>query len=117
MHVVYVAVPAAIVIVAALGLASLRRGLPIGRRAALFAVVAILVLPVVGIGLYEGGYNHVLKNVVYFAMGKEQALAMFPPPIYELPSDLFFELTGVAQFPLSILAAIRALALLREARR
>jgi peroxiredoxin len=112
--VVYFAALLAIAIVAALWLASSRRDSLGGAR---LAAVAILALPVAGIGFYEGGYNHVLKNLVYFAFGRAQAVAIFPAPTYEMPNDLFFELTGVAQFPLSIMTAIRTLALLREARR
>ena len=50
-------------------------------------------------GLYEGGYNHLLKDILYFA-GAPSAilLAMFPPPVYEMPNDFLFELSGVAQF-------------------
>jgi hypothetical protein len=117
LHVVYFAAPVAIAIVAALWIASSRRDLPLGILAARLAAAAILILPVAGIGFYEGGYNHVLKNLVFFAFGRTDAVAMFPPPTYEMPNDLFFEVTGVAQFPLSILTAIRTLALLREARR
>ncbi|MGO4834991.1 hypothetical protein AB4144_22310, partial [Rhizobiaceae sp. 2RAB30] len=58
-------------------------------------------------------YNHVLKNVVYFGFGADSAQAFFPPPTYEMPDDLVFELTGIVQFPLSILATVLSLRLLR----
>ncbi len=61
-------------------------------------VVVTALVPVLAIGVFEGGYNHVLKNVLYFA-GAPRGLmtALFPPPLYEMPDDLFFEATGVMQ--------------------
>ena len=49
-------------------------------------------------GFFEGGYNHVLKDVLHFG-GASPALMrrLFPPPRYELPDDAFFEVTGVLQ--------------------
>lgn len=50
------------------------------------------------IGLFEGAYNHLLKNVLFFAHAPESLLLrLFPPPIYELPNNVAFELSGVAQ--------------------
>lgn len=105
MHILHAAVPVAIVIVVALAFSnrdSLR-----GRLLGWLAIVVILVFPVGLIGLYEGGYNHLVKNVVYFAAGRDAALAMFPPPTYEMPDELLFELTGIAQFPLAVLAIVQ----------
>ncbi len=51
------------------------------------------------IGLYEGFYNHVVKNMLYFiGFGESLLLKMYPPPKYELPNDLTFELSGVFTF-------------------
>ena len=50
-------------------------------------------------GMYEGGYNHFLKDILYFGgMPSETLRAMFPAPAYEMPNDFVFEVTGVAQF-------------------
>lgn len=70
-----------------------------------FAVV-VLVVPVGLIGLFEGGYNHVLKNALYFAGASSTLMnRLFPSPTYELPNDLFFEATGVMQAVLGSIAA------------
>ena len=74
------------------------------------------------IGVLEGGYNHLAKNAVYFTLGEQQAWRLFPAQFYaagevEMPSDLVFELTGIAQFPLGILAGMAALKLLRALHR
>ena len=51
------------------------------------------------IGLYEGFYNHILKNVCYYlSMREEVLLRMYPPPKYELPNDLLFEVSGILTF-------------------
>ncbi|MEM7297372.1 MAG: hypothetical protein AAF391_03800 [Bacteroidota bacterium] len=51
------------------------------------------------IGFYEGFYNHVLKNILYFiGVNGEFLHTMYPPPKYELPNDLLFEITGVLTF-------------------
>ncbi|WP_420578193.1 hypothetical protein [Ekhidna sp.] len=54
---------------------------------------------VLAIGVYEGLYNHLLKNLLYFAgVGETILQSMYPPPKYELPNDLLFEVTGVLTF-------------------
>lgn len=81
------------------------------RRAVMLVVCMLILLgPVVWIGFFEGGYNHVLKNVLYFAgLSHHTFQRLFPPPRYEAPSDWLFELTGVLQFPLGLYAAGRVL--------
>jgi hypothetical protein len=69
------------------------------RHVAFWAFVGVtLVIPVGGIGLFEGGYNHVLKDTLYFAGASTSLMTrMFPPPAYELPDNAFFEITGLMQ--------------------
>ena len=80
-----------------------------GRRGSelafwLFATVTMLV-PVIGVGLIEGGYNHALKNLLYFTTTDRGLFErLFPPPTYEMPNDAFFEITGVLQFFVGIVA-------------
>lgn len=68
----------------------------------IFGIVTLLIA-VLGIGVFEGGYNHTLKNILYFTT-RDMALMerLFPPPTYEMPNDAFFEITGVLQFPLGL---------------
>lgn len=114
LHILYAAVPAGILIAALLYFAERRSRESSIRMLRIVAAAIILIFPVAAIGLYEGGYNHLFKNGVYFLAGEERALAMFPPPTYEMPGDFFFEMTGIMQFPLSIVTAIGTLALLRR---
>jgi hypothetical protein len=80
------------------------------RSGLLVACMLTLLVPVGWIGVFEGGYSHVLKNMLYFAgLSYDTFQRLFPPPRYVVPSDWIFELTGVLQFPLGLLAAGRAL--------
>jgi hypothetical protein len=76
-------------------------------RIARAAVIGVTVLvPVSWIGLFEGGYNHVLKDTLYIAGVRETLLRrLFPPSMYEMPGDVFFEATGLMQFPVALLCA------------
>jgi hypothetical protein len=64
--------------------------------------VAICVL---WLGLYEGGYNHGIKNLAFVAhLPATVSNAVFPPSLYEPPADWFFEFSGVLQLPLGLFA-------------
>ena len=50
-----------------------------------------------GFTIFECVYSHVLKNVLFFGgASQEVLLRLFPAPVYHLPDNLLFELTGVA---------------------
>jgi hypothetical protein len=59
-----------------------------------------------------------VKDGLYLA-GTSPALMhrLFPPPTYELPNDLFFEVTGVQQLVLGILTGYRLYRFVRGRRR
>jgi hypothetical protein len=79
----------------------------IARTLAFWMLCAVtLAFPFAMIGVFEGGYNHVLKDVLYFG-GASRALmqTLFPAPAYELPNSVFFEVTGVAQLIPALLGA------------
>jgi len=101
LHVGFVSVFAAAAIAASL-FATRRAVNQVVRDFAFWVFVIVsLVVPVLLIGLFEGGYNHVLKDAMFFA-GLPTSIfdRLFPPPMYEKPDDLFFEITGVMQlFP------------------
>jgi hypothetical protein len=60
---------------------------------------------VVGVGFFEGGYNHLLKTILWAAgVPAPTLLRMFPPPVYVLPSSVVFEATGILQLVLGIVA-------------
>lgn len=73
---------------------------------ALYALV-VLAFPLIGIGLFEGVYNHLCKNIVWLLSGPGAFYnRLFPSPMYERPDNLVFELTGLLQafmfFPLLV---------------
>jgi hypothetical protein len=57
------------------------------------AVIAVLLF-----GVIEGFYNHVVKVALHFGgMTEERFRWFYRDPLYELPNDVIFELTGVLQ--------------------
>ena len=69
-----------------------------------FAVVT-LAIPVITIGIFEGCYNHAVKDVLYFTGASTELMQrLFPPPTYEMPNDAFFEITGVLQLVPAVMA-------------
>jgi hypothetical protein len=99
MHVVVVGALVAALTAAAFSLHGRARGGGRAESAAFWTFVGLnLLFPVLGIGAFEGFYNHAVKNLVYYASASRALFdAMFPPPTYELPTDLFFEFTGILQ--------------------
>lgn len=78
---------------------------------------ANLAFPVVGFGLFEGGYNHLAKDVLYFGGASPTVMRrLFPPPRYELPDNLFFEVTGVLQVVPAAVTAYHLYQLVRQRR-
>ncbi|HEU4552122.1 MAG TPA: hypothetical protein VFS25_04780 [Chitinophaga sp.] len=52
-----------------------------------------------GIAVFEGGYNHLVKIILYFGgLHLHTWRMLFPAPAYEVPGNFIFELTGVLQF-------------------
>lgn len=67
-------------------------------------LVSSWLLPVGVIGVFEGGYNHLLKNVLFFAgIDRAHFEALYPGSLlYEAPSDLSFEASGIAQLAVAL---------------
>lgn len=94
-HVVFVAVAAMLAMFGSLAVHRRDPSGPRGRLAWWAYVLTVLAIPVLMIGVFEGLYNHVAKDVLYFAHAPTAWMTMlFPPPTYEMPNDLFFEVTG-----------------------
>jgi len=96
LHVLMLSVPV-IILTIVLNRAVLRRERISAFVFWMFFVVTLV--PSVGlIGFYEGIYNHILKNILYYGGADINMLqTLFPPPKYELPNDVWFEITGVLQ--------------------
>jgi len=83
---------------------------------ALFVLVTLAV-PVVTFGVFEGLYNHVVKDLLYFGARSPALMTrLFPPPLYEMPNDAFFEITGILQVVPGGLAAWYVYRMLQERR-
>lgn len=98
LHVVFVsALAAAAIKISESGVQRRRSASDRGLSFWVFTSVTMLI-PVLTIGLFEGGYNHALKNALYFSGCSMHVMRqLFPAPTYEMPNDAFFEVTGVMQ--------------------
>lgn len=64
----------------------------------------ILVWWVGGLGLFEGGYNHLVKVVLWaLRIPSAKLQKLFPPDEYVLPNDIIFEASGIITFFLGLL--------------
>jgi hypothetical protein len=98
LEVAYIAVPALLALMGTYATFSLRPSTGKGRVARWLFVSLVLLVPVLLFGLIEGGYNHVVKNALYFGGASDATLLrLFPPPTAELPNDFWFEATGILQ--------------------
>lgn len=114
LHIVFVEVPFALVAVLLLWIAYERRGTSLGRTIAWIVGSAILIFPVAMIGVYEGGFNHTLRDFVYFVLGEDLARGLCGAAAScQSPDSFIFEATGIAQFFVAIPAAVWAFQLLR----
>lgn len=94
LHIIFFAVPA-MLLVLTLGYFYARQP---GKVLLVSYLLAVLLFPMLMIGLYEGVYNHLIKNIVFPFTGNSSLFkVLFPPPTYEAPNDVIFELTGILQ--------------------
>ncbi len=65
-------------------------------------IIVVTIVWLLWLGTYEGVYNHLTKDILYFSGTSVEIMqTLFPPPTYEMPNDLIFETTGILQiFPL-----------------
>lgn len=105
-HIVVLALPVLIVLVITHEISLRRPSTPLGRTSLFVFAALTLAVPVGLIGIFEGGYNHLAKNVLFFGGLPAGVLdRLFPDSVYELPDDVFFEVSGVLQFFLGLYAA------------
>jgi hypothetical protein len=77
--------------------------------------VIILLASILTIGVFEGLYNHLLKNILFFGGLPENRLnKLFPANMYEMPNDLFFEISGMIQGIVAVPLIIHFFKLTRE---
>ncbi len=75
---------------------------------------------IVFLGFGEGGYNHVLKNILYFGGASEDLMIrVFPPEfgaakLFEIPNDWSFEITGILTAAFALYALYFLIKFIRE---
>ena len=121
MQIVFIAALAAMLIAGLLYVGWRRGEETLGRAATWLAIVVTVAFPIGMIGMFEGGYNHVLKNIIYYSdVGIVRFRELFPAPAYEMPGNAVFELTGIAQFFVALWVAVevaRLILMIAPARR
>lgn len=78
----------------------------------LFMLVALLV-PIAWLGFFHGGYAHLVKNILFFG-GLSRPMYELLCPVCDVPGDLIYEVTGVMEFLLALIAAYFLFKLWRE---
>lgn len=117
-HVVLFSAVALAVILGAFWLSRARPDTTPGAIARWVFRVVSLIVPVLLVGGFEGLYNHVVKIVLYLGGLPEPWMrGLFPPPTYEMPGDVFFEVTGVLQVVPAVMAAYHLVVSSRAPRR
>lgn len=95
LHVLFVAIPVMILVYL---FDRLLRKYPDNRPIRVSYLLAVLLFPLLLIGLYEGVYNHLIKNIIFLVTGNNSFFkGLFPPPVYEAPDNVGFEITGILQ--------------------
>lgn len=106
LHAAYFAIPVILVLMGSYRIYRRHTSQTSGNIAFWIFIVIVAIVPIGMIGLFEGGYNHLLKNILYFGGISHAVLdQLFPPPMYEMPNDILFEATGILQFFLGVYAA------------
>jgi carbon starvation protein CstA len=81
-HVLFISIPVAIAILLLSARLSGKMDIKFWTYWALVLFPTILML-----GVFEGLYNHLLKDFLYFTgFSRETLLTLFPPPKYEMPN-------------------------------
>ncbi len=113
--VVFIAAPAIVIQTIALVVYKNNPKATVGKIASRFFFLSSIGISIMLFGIVEGGYNHLVKMVLYFG-GASTALLdrLYSSPIYVMPNDYIFEITGVAQFFIGVYAAYYAALLWRE---
>lgn len=105
LHVAYAAIPVILILLLTFRIVQGKSSALIRQFAFAVFMLASVSMTISVIGLYEGGYNHLLKNLLFFG-GTSQATLdlLYPPAVYEMPSSYFFEVTGIFQSVFGIYA-------------
>jgi hypothetical protein len=95
LHVLLISLPVPVVVNI---LMRLLRSYPARRWILYLALAIIFIFSMSLIGIYEGVYNHAIKNVLFFSkIDQHLFTSLFPPPVYEAPNDFLFEFSGAMQ--------------------
>lgn len=114
-HVAIIVLP---VLFAMIVLYALHRWRPttlVGNASFWLFILLVVLIPIAWLGFYHGGYTHLVKLILVVGRVPQ---AMFEQlcPVCEVPGDLIYEVTGVMEFLLSLVAVYYLVKLWRETR-
>lgn len=103
LHVAFIAIPVILILIITNRIYQKNHSSISGIISRRILIIVSLLVPTGLIGMFEGGYNHLVKNILFFGgMAPSQLIQLFPPPKYEMPNNFLFEVTGTLQFFLGI---------------
>lgn len=90
-------------------------GKKLTRRLLYSFLLVNLIITTCLIGLFEGVYNHLIKDTLFYAgTSSDLMTTLFPPPTYIMPNNFFFEFTGVLQAITGILLVYHFIKVIRR---
>ncbi len=79
-RVAVIVLPVLLVLILTYGVYLRRPGTSLGKASRWLFIVLTLLVPVGGIGLFEGGYNHLMKNILFLGGVPQTTLGQLFPP-------------------------------------
>jgi hypothetical protein len=99
LHITWFALPVLAAMILTYKCYVIRRKTLSGRIALWLFLLITLLIAIGTFGFVEGGFNHLVKNILFFSGVERSVLELiYPSPEYELPNDFWFESTGILQF-------------------
>jgi len=114
-HVAIVVMPVLLAMIVLYALCRWRPSGLVGNASLWLLILVVALVPVAWLGFYHGGYTHLVKLILVFVRVPQATFERLCP-VCEVPGDLIYEVTGVMEFLLSIVAAYYLVNLWRESR-
>lgn len=114
-HVAIIVMPVLLLMIVLYALYQWRPMTLVGNASLWLLMLVAVLVPIAWLGFYHGGYTHLVKLFLVFG-GVSQATFERLCPVCEVPGDLIYEVTGVMEFVLSLVAAYYLVGLWRESR-
>lgn len=112
-HVAIVVIPVLLVMIGLYVLYQWRPMTLVGKASFWLLMLVAVLVPIAWLGFYHGGYTHLVKLILVLVRVPQAAFERLCP-VCEVPGDLIYEVTGIMEFLLSLVAAYYLVRLWRE---